>query len=136
MLCIFAKRILRRTHYVWVPLAGVILYLVALIIDNYTEYLHTNIFVAINGRYLMIFMPLLIALIGLGISELIAHITKKYQEDVKVWLMVAIVLLTLDGGGAISFLYYATPKTWYWPHDVLTGFNEWLRSVVRPFIVH
>ena len=80
-------------------------------------------------------MPLLVAFIGLGISAFIGAITKKYQQDVKAWLIIAIVLLTLSGGGALSFLYYAAPKTWYWPHSPLTGFNEWVRGIIKPLIL-
>lgn len=135
MMLVFAKRIFRRTTYLWLPVSAIALYIFVLIADNYLEYLHTNIFVAINGRYLLIFMPLLIAFIGLGISAFIGAITKKYQQDVKTWLIIAIVLLTLDGGGALSFLYYAAPKTWYWPHNPLTGFNEWVRGIIKPLIL-
>ena len=136
LLCvIFIRRILQRYPFVWLILGVSILYILSLIVVEYQSYLHTNVYVAINGRYLLPLMPLLILLVGFGWQAGIAHLPRAWQSPLAAWLTLVVIILTLNGGGAVSYLYFAEPATWYWPHDPLTNANQWLRGIIRPFII-
>lgn len=132
---VFIRRILRRYPFVWLILATAALYILSLIIVEYQSYLHTNVYVAINGRYLLPLMPLLILLVGFGWQAGIGALPARWHSLLKAWLTVPVLLLTLNGGGIVSYVYFAEPAGWYWPHDPLTGVNEWLQRLIRPLII-
>jgi len=132
-LIIFGRRIFRTHPTLWLLVLSGGLYIVSLYIVDYLSYLHTGRPVAINGRYLLVMMPLLIGIVGLGWRELLNLF--KNASLIKTILVVIVVLLSLNGGGAISFLYFADPNTWYFANDPLTGFNAWLRGIISPLIV-
>lgn len=132
---IFIRRILQQYPFVWLILGVSTLYILSLIVVEYQSYLHTNVYVAINGRYLLPLMPLLILLVGFGWQAGLNRLPTAWRTPLKAWLTVLVLVLTLNGGGVLSYLYFAEPASWYWPHDPLTGINQWLRELIRPLII-
>ncbi len=106
-----------------------IVYVMALVGRNYHDYLQFGgQLVAINGRYLLlIILPIMLS------------IAMAYKQFVQVKLRLAVIgvvcLLMLQGGSAISYIYYSTPY-WYWSNDRRAlKMNNTAKSIIKPFIL-
>lgn len=106
-----------------------LVYLAALIGRNYHDYVQLGgQLVAINGRYLLpIILPVLVA-IAIAYKQFV-------QKHLYATVLFVVVLLFLQGGGPISFIYYSTTD-WYWPHDQLSlRLNNGAKRIIKPFIL-
>jgi len=125
--------ILRMTIHIWLFVAVIIAYCLSLLYVNYTEYLRFDQTVAINGRYLMPLLPLIFVIVGLAFRSLFVKFWRS-SEVIKSSLAVIAILLSLQGGGVLTYLIYSNP-TWYWGNDPFTGLNMTAQKIVTPLIV-
>lgn len=106
------------------------IYFLALIWRNYTNYLQFGgQLAAINGRYLlMIILPVLLTM-GMAYQR---YVKPRWQKP----LAIIVLLLFLQGGGFISFIYYSH-SGWYWPNDSRAlQMNQTAQKYVKPLIVN
>lgn len=131
---IYFRSIIRFNKYALLFLAVTGTYCVSLFALNYKEYLEFGQAVAINGRYLLPFLPIIFVIMGLGYRELIHKVGGKHSLTIKLSLILVIGLMSFDGGGSLTYLLHSEP-VWYWQKDVLTGFNMWVKSVASKVVV-
>jgi hypothetical protein len=110
------------------------LYVGALFYRNFTEYLHYRTMLAINGRYLIIILPLLFVLIGLAYQRLFNILLKARAKSFINIFSVVIILLLLQGGGATTHLV-SSQANWYWQNKSVIDFNLGLKKIVSPLII-
>lgn len=123
---VFARRLWGMT-YLRVLLLIIGFYIAVLFMKNVSMYLHSSVPVAIHGRYLIPVFPVLYLAIALGYSWLIDR-TKR--PDLKAWMVVAILLLFLQGGG-ISVWLVRSDDRWFWQQSAITQqINGWARSTL------
>jgi hypothetical protein len=122
---LFAGNLVRQA-VLWVTLG----YLIALFLDGYKGYVKTGQPVAINGRYLIAFMPLLFALGGLAW----VHILQGHKRARNAFATVVLAVLLLQGGGTMTFIVRSA-DTWMWPNTTVRSINRTVRSIVWPIII-
>lgn len=107
-----------------------VVYIAALFADGYSSYAKTGQPVAINGRYLIPFLPFLFAFGGLAWSQLLhAHQTIKVSVAALV-----IALFVLQGGGTMTFII-RSGDDWMWQNSAVRATNRVVRSAAWPFII-
>lgn len=104
-------------------------YTIALFAQTFQAYMATGEPVAINGRYLLPFLPAIIVLAGLAYRELWRH-----QPLSKAFVTLAVTLLFLQGGGMLTFMMRST-DTWYWQNDTVISVNHTLREALKPLFI-
>ncbi len=123
-----ARRLWRRydAATLWLFMGSASGYLTVLWLQEYKAFLHTGMAVAINGRYLL---PLLLPMMlvgGLAIRELIQG-----RQSLKLLLATVIVICSLWGGGALTYILRSN-DTWYWPSPAVRTANHAVQRVVGP----
>lgn len=124
-----------RTLFAGKPLRQFVLLLLlgyglALFADGFSAYKKTGQPVAINGRYLIPFLPFLFAFGGLAWSQLLRSRTALKAAAASL----VIAVFVLQGGGATTFLIRSN-DAWMWNNDAVRSVNRTLRSAAWPFIL-
>lgn len=125
----FARRLLRGNIYRQTVVLALALYIGALFAQTFQTYLKTNQPVAINGRYLLPFLPVIILLVGLAYSRLWRH-----KPVVKALAITAVLILFIQGGGILTFILRSNDN-WYWPNSVVVTINHTVRETLKPFVI-
>lgn len=97
-------------------------YIGTLAIKLYGSYVSTGVVVAVNGRYLLLVVPLLFAVF----AHALYMVAKKYQKSNQLVIVLSLLLLIvfLQGGGALTYIVQGQ-EHWFLPgwgqasHDVL-----------------
>lgn len=105
-------------------------YVLVLFMDGFSSYSKTGQPVAVNGRYLIPFLPLLFALGGLAWTRILQRRT---GVKIAVATVVFLVFFT-QGGGGMTFLIRSS-DTWFWDNNIVRNVNHTARSAVWPFIL-
>lgn len=135
VLCfVFWRSILRIDRQLLLFGAIIVLYVGGLFFVNFTEYLRYRTVVAVNGRYLIVVLPLLFAWLALAYRQFFIVLFKDHARSVMALFSVAVILLLLQGGGALTYLVHSQP-IWYWQDKTLIDFNTGLQKLVSPLII-
>lgn len=111
------------------------IYTGSLFILNFGNYIERHAMVAINGRYLIIILPLVFALMIAAYSVLIQRISPKRSRDkYKSILLVATLIFFLQGGGALTHIAQGGDD-WYWQNSTAINTGRTVRNIVKPFII-
>lgn len=125
----FARRLLRGNIYRQTVVLALLLYVGALFAQTFQTYLRTDQPVAINGRYLLPFLPVVIMLVGLAYSRL-----WRRQPVIKALAITVVFVLFIQGGGILTFLLRSN-DTWYWPNVTVVTINRAVREVLKPLVI-
>ncbi|HRN90131.1 MAG TPA: hypothetical protein PK265_02245 [Candidatus Saccharibacteria bacterium] len=121
------KRLLLLTFVIGFYLAG-------LFYINFTAFLKFHVGVAINGRYLIPILPFMFVWMALGYRQLFQLLLRKRARNFMAIFSIVVLLLALQGGGAITYLVQSQPS-WYWQNQPLVDFNTGLKDIVKPVII-
>ncbi|HVV67205.1 MAG TPA: hypothetical protein VHB72_04020 [Candidatus Saccharimonadales bacterium] len=108
----------------FVAVTGV--YVLLLWADEYHSFLRTGQAVAINGRYLLPVLPLLLTVLALGV-----HVFLRARDGLKLAFATAAVVCMLWGGGALTYILRSN-NAWYWPNRTVQNANHAVRQVLGP----
>ena len=125
----FARRLLKGDVYRQTVVLALVLYLGALIAQTFQTYLKTDEPVAINGRYLLPFLPIVILLVGMAYSRL-----WRRRPVLKVAAFMIVLLLFIQGGGILTFIIRSN-DSWYWPNNTVISINHAVREMLKPFVI-
>lgn len=125
----FGWRLLRGNRYRVVVLFVFVLYTGALFVQTLAGYITTAHLVAINGRYLIPFMPFMFLFVGLAFAYLFQRLPKA-----KPYAVLVVFLLLLQGGGAMTFILRSDPS-WDWQNTITINANDTVRNVLAPIII-
>jgi len=104
-------------------------YSLALWADEYEQFLQTGQPVAINGRYLVPVLLLAAAIIGRGLSLLLARYPGR-----RLALASLLMLFLLQGGGVLTFIS-RSDASWDWPNQTVIHVNDTARRVLAPVLI-
>lgn len=112
-------------------------YILALFAQNYLDYLHTSFVVAVHGRYLLPFAPMLLLAIMLAFRQLLQRkpLASWNRPAIKVATACAVALLFVtQGGGDVTYITRSESR-WFWPQNHLiqrvnADAQSWLKSIV------
>jgi hypothetical protein len=102
------------------------IYIGVLFFNNYGAYARTGQPVAINGRYLLPFLPFMIALSSLALGEML-----KGRRRLASMLVVIIFVCQVWGGGALTFIL-RSDDSWYWRSELVSTANHVVKHVWGP----
>lgn len=125
----YGHRIVRHNIYRQIILLIAALYITALFAQTYQSFVKTGIPVAVNGRYLVPFLPFIFLFVGLAFRKL-WHM----QQVTKVLATIIVTILFLQGGGVITFIVKSN-DTWDWPNDAVIRINHTARTVLQAVVV-
>lgn len=128
VLMIGARRLLRSHGSSTVALfaGATFVYVVTLFLDNFKAYIRTGQPVAINGRYLLPLIPIIVVLATLAGRNYL----RKYPR--LSGLLVGSILLTqLWGGGVLTYILRSN-DAWYWPAPAARSVNHAAQDLLGP----
>lgn len=131
---LYQRVIIRSERRLLLFLAVLLLYIGAILYTNWTSYLQYRTMLAVNGRYLIVILPLFFILIGLAYRDFINSKFKIRTKFIKTSFSIIIILLTLQGGGALTHLIRSQPN-WYWQDKTVINFNTSLKNIISPLII-
>ncbi len=108
-------------------------YLFILVSRNYAEFLRFGAPVAVSGRYLLPFVPFVLAAACWGIATLLPR-AGRVRAVVASALAVVAVLLTTQGGFALTLLAVAD-DSWFDPASPLAALTPLLRAVASVVVI-
>lgn len=131
--CVFWRRLFKNRELllifgVTVVYAGAVFYV------NLSGFIHLRQMLAINGRYLILVLPFAFALMGAAYGILIRKFAADRQVvTYKAGLAVLVLLLTLQGGGILTFAV-RSDTNWYWDNSFSQTLGNGLKNISQPFI--
>lgn len=114
------------------------LYVLALLYTNFKDYIHYKAMLAINGRYLIPILPLAFGVMATACSLFIKRVVAvrtrfKKPQLVQFALVAAIIILTLQGGGILTFAV-RSDSGWYWKNPTAEALGGGLKNIATPLI--
>ena len=106
------------------------LYLLALIAQNYLDFVNLGYPFAIQGRYLVPILPILYTLFGVSFNMLL----KKYDK-VKISLISGLFLIMITQGGGAGTFILRSSDAWYWQKTYPKKINHYARNVLKPLTI-
>ncbi len=125
---IAGRRLLRRydAAAIWLFMSVIAVYVGALWLSGYQSFLQTGQAVAINGRYLLPVLPLLLIILALGVNTLLAG-----RQTLKISFAAIVLLCMIWGGGTLTYILRSN-NTWYWPNQTVQSANRAVRDTLGP----
>lgn len=134
LIAIFRKSILKVDKNLLLFGAIILMYVGGLFYVNFTEFLKFRTPVAINGRYLIVILPLLFAWMALAYKQLFQYFFKARAHSFLATYAIVVLLLMLQGGGALTYLVQSN-SSWYWQDKTLITANAEAKKLIAPLIV-
>ena len=125
----YIKRILKNNNYAQLLFLISLFYLVALIIQGYISYKYTAVLENMNGRYLIPMLILLLALVLRG-----TYYVFKGKAFLKTVLAIAVLVLFLQGGGALTYII-RSDSNWYIHSKKVTKITKIAKKITKKVIV-
>ncbi len=124
------RRVCRRydQRVLWLFVTVTATYTGILWLDEYRSFLQTGRPVALNGRYLLPVMPLLLIVLALGVNVYL-----KSRDQLKLTLAGLALLCMLWGGGTLTYILRSN-DAWYWSNSPLTGANHAVQDTIGPLV--
>lgn len=127
--CFKAKQLLNKNPvYVFYAMIT-FTYLAILWLQNYKAFLHTGEAVAVNGRYLLLIILPLGALLIVSLKMALKKLPR-----IQALLAILAIIIFLEGGGIISFIV-RSHDGWYWQNVVVNNVNNEAKKIVSPVIL-
>ena len=124
----FRDKLFRRDPALALLVFVAFVYVAVLMAKLYHSYVHLGALLAINGRYLVQVMPMILLPIGLAYQY---FLPKRQQAAV----VLVVFLLFLQGGGILSYIHYSNKHWFRSDSQFITQTNQKLQQVTDPFIV-
>lgn len=126
-LIIYHNRYLRKKYRLMLFGIITITYGGSLIALNYSEFINLGYPFAIQGRYLIPILPLIIAVMVAAYSKTIG----KQRTTIKLSLFsLALLVLLTQGGGAGTYIL-RSKDSWYWPNNISNDLNHNARNILK-----
>jgi hypothetical protein len=125
---LYAWRSVRKNDSWYFLLTIVVVLVVVVFFDNYSSYLKLHAAYAIQPRYLLSILPIVLVMMVVAAG----YILRKLPY-LKLASLIAVLLLFTQGGGAITHIVLSD-DTWYWQNSTVIKANHAAKKVLRPLI--
>jgi hypothetical protein len=126
---VFTWRRFNKNNQVYLLLVIVMFYVLSIFVQNVTDYYKFNTPVAVQPRYLLGILPLVIVLMLICINRML-----KNNFKIKAILLALSLVAILQGGGAITHIVRSSDAS-YWQRPKITNANHKLRQAMEPLIL-
>jgi hypothetical protein len=130
MLAAFWYRALRHRYALDMLLAVASIYVALLWLQNYLDFLHLGQAVALQGRYLMPVLPLILLIVGLAYAQTF----RRFNWAKLVLAAGCLFILLFQGGGAVTFIVRSDER-WYWRNQTVIRINQNVQKILKTFVV-
>lgn len=120
---------LRWTPGFWLFTIVVAVYISALFFVNVSAYYEYHRYLAIQGRYLLPVLPLLLIFGLLGINY-----TLKRVQVIKLPLLALTFGLLVIGGAGLTTHIVRSSDSWYWNNEIVRDVNGEARDILKPVV--
>jgi hypothetical protein len=128
---IYRRRIFKSNNLLFLMFCIIVIYVMSIWVQNYSDFLTTGVAVAEQGRYLIILLLPGYVMVALGFRQLLLH-----HKNYKSGLTVVILLLFLQGGGVTTYMI-TSDSTWYWEDSyAVAKVSHDAKKVLTHVIVH
>jgi hypothetical protein len=110
------------------PVGIGLFYVLVLLLDGFESYHRTGHPVAINGRYLLPILPLMMGVSVLAWNELL-----RTQYQLKYAAALVAVACMVWGGGLLTFIL-RSDDSWYWKNSTVRHSNYTIRHTLGPVV--
>jgi len=132
-ICFVVQAVKRNvTWFGWLTILLIGVYVGVLSLQLYGDYVKTAQPVAINGRYLLLLLPL----VGIVLLQSTALVFKKVPANTKVSIGLGIIAVLLIGGAGVSTYIVQSEPHWFWPGFGQASqaiFKSVLSAIILPF---
>jgi hypothetical protein len=129
-LTVWFYRSLRKRYVLDVLLVVSLLYIGALWLQGYMDFLRLGQAVAIQGRYLMPVLPLVLIIFGLAFARLL----RAFPLAKLALTTLCLGVLLFQGGGPTVFIL-RSDEQWYWQNNTVVRINKKAQNALRPLVV-
>lgn len=102
---------------------------VIVFLQNYFTYLDLHVPYAIQPRYLLTVMPIVIVMIVMAA----AFVLRKSHVSSKLIIAVLFFLVFSQGGGAVTHIL-KSEESWYWDNNIVIKANQTAQQVLHPLV--
>lgn len=133
-LLLFWRRLHRQLPYLWIVAIAALVYTASLQLVNFSAYARLGELVAVNGRYFIPLLPLIVVVSLLGFMALFERVGRRHAPLLKAVFLLAVSAVILSTCGLMTYLFYSD-ASWYWPNSPLVNANGWLQQTLAPFML-
>lgn len=123
---IFARPMMKGLAFV------ALFYVFVLWAQNYSDFLRLHLATAIQARYIVLVLPIMLLGIGLAYSRLLAS---KKLAPIKSLLAVGAITVLLTQGGGIGVFIVRSNALWWWENRTVVQVNQAAQKVLRPVMI-
>jgi hypothetical protein len=138
LLVTYRKRLAQEPVFrVALLLAGV--YVLVLYLQNYNDYLHTKRVVAVHGRYLLAFLPVLFLAIAQALQEFLRtkQVRRFVSQQMKFAVLGVVSLLIITQGGGVMTWIVRSDSRWYWQQSFQAQqVNDKAQNFLKHVVLH
>lgn len=127
VLIVYQRKYMKQQYKFGLYWTVIATYLGALFILNYSEFINIGYPFAIQGRYLIPVLPLIIGMMVAAFSRTISN--KNLSAKIYMFIAAFLILLT-QGGGAGTFIMRSS-DSWYWNSPYTRFINHQARNVLK-----
>jgi len=98
-------------------------------LQNYLGYLELHTYVAIQPRYILSVVPVIIVMIVVAFNSIL-----KNRMYLKLLILLVTLLLFTQGGGMITYVLQSK-DSWYWHNSKVIEANQTVRKILQPFVI-
>lgn len=124
----YRKQVFYRQPWNTLLLAVTLFYSLVLLQSNFSGYAELGRTAALNGRYLLLVLPLFLIPMSWAVAYALQH-----RDQVKTGVAIVALAVLLQGGGLTSFIVRSS-DTWYWPHPIVQDANQRAQYFLDPLI--
>lgn len=106
-------------------------YIAILWLQNYSDFRQLHLATAIQARYIVPTLPILLLLLALGFRALLQKITLAKSP-----LAVLTLLVLLTQGAGISVYILRSNPSWWWPNASVVHANETAQKILSPLVIN
>jgi len=119
---------LRKLSGFWMMMSISILYVGVLFYKNFSDYYTYYQAIAIQGRYLLPLLPVIMVFLVLGINY-----TMKKRLRLKLVTLIVVLVFYMNGAGIITHIIRSR-NAWYWDNQTVYQVNNEAKNLLNPFV--
>lgn len=123
------RRVLRMS-YVKGLLLVAFLYIAVLWLQNYSDFRQLHLATAIQARYIVLVLPILLLVLALGATAML----RKLPSIKAALVVLTCAVFVTQGGGIEVFILRSTPM-WWWPNSVVVQANQTAQKLLDPMVI-
>ena len=134
-LVVLATTVLRRVRGGRLLLATASLYVVVLFAQNYSAYAKLGQPLGIQGRYVLVILPIIVGLACMALAQLISMAGASARPRAAVGAVVAIAFVLSQGGGVTTYLWAADGAWWRTDSGVRFAVTSKASQLARDLVI-